>query len=201
MTVEAAATVGQPRRLRAEPRSAAGRGRRAAGRRAERLLSIRDGGRVYDSFGWVHPGLAPARPRPGDAPLGRGSPASTGGRRGARGARPAGALGSWSSRRRPATSPCSSRDGYAPVRWFFEMLRPTSTTCPTLPLPDGLELRPVPKTGRGCLLADSEAFQDHWGARDIPRPTSGGSSATPRPTCRCGRSPGRATRSPARSCR
>ena len=37
-----------------------------------------------------------------------------------------------------------------------------------IPLPDGLELRPVTENlAWQVLAADSEAFQDHWGAREM----------------------------------
>ncbi len=54
--------------------------------------------------------------------------------------------------------------GYAPIRYFFQMLRPDLDDIPDFPLPDGVELRPVlPEHYR--LIWDSHilAFRDHWG--------------------------------------
>jgi GNAT superfamily N-acetyltransferase len=60
------------------------------------------------------------------------------------------------------------RRGYEPVRWGFEMVRPTLDDVEVPPLPDGIELRPV--AGRDQLkqlwAADTEAFRDHWGGFD-----------------------------------
>lgn len=59
-------------------------------------------------------------------------------------------------------------NGYEPVRWFYDMLRPTLDGIVVPSLPEGLEIRPV--SGREQLRrlfdADVEAFQDHWGGFD-----------------------------------
>jgi len=56
-------------------------------------------------------------------------------------------------------------EGYTPVRFFFEMVRPTLGDIADAPLPDGLEVRPVqPDHYRTIWEAIQEAFQDHWGA-------------------------------------
>jgi mycothiol synthase len=56
-------------------------------------------------------------------------------------------------------------EGYAPVRHFFEMVRPTLDDIPDAPLPDGLQVRPVvPEHYRAIWQAKDEAFRDHWGA-------------------------------------
>jgi mycothiol synthase len=58
-------------------------------------------------------------------------------------------------------------DGYAPIRYFAEMARPLDEPIPSLPLPDGLEMRPVdPVDHRRIFDAEAEAFRDHWGSRD-----------------------------------
>jgi mycothiol synthase len=58
--------------------------------------------------------------------------------------------------------------GYRPVRYFFDMVRPTLDGLEVPPLPAGLELRPI--VGREGLRrifdADAEAFMDHWGGFD-----------------------------------
>jgi len=55
-------------------------------------------------------------------------------------------------------------EGYSAVRYHFEMVRPDLEGVPDLPLPEGLEVRPV---GPDHLLlirdAALEAFRDHWG--------------------------------------
>ncbi len=54
--------------------------------------------------------------------------------------------------------------GYRPVRTSFEMIRPTLDDIPDLPLPDGIEMRPVqPEHYRAIFEADVEAFTEHWG--------------------------------------
>ncbi len=55
--------------------------------------------------------------------------------------------------------------GYAPARYFYEMVRPDLEEIPDLQLPEGLEVRPVPPEHyRTVWDAAAEAFQDHWGA-------------------------------------
>lgn len=58
--------------------------------------------------------------------------------------------------------------GYQPVRYFFDMVRPTLDGVEVPLLPEGLELRPI--VGREGLRrifdADAEAFMDHWGGFD-----------------------------------
>ncbi len=57
------------------------------------------------------------------------------------------------------------QEGYTPVRYFFEMVRPNLDDIPDAPLPPGLEVRPVkPEHLRAIWAADVEAFRDHWGA-------------------------------------
>jgi ribosomal protein S18 acetylase RimI-like enzyme len=57
-------------------------------------------------------------------------------------------------------------EGFTAVRWFFEMLRPDLEDISDLPMPDGLEVRPVePEDYRAIWSADQEAFRDHWGAQ------------------------------------
>jgi mycothiol synthase len=59
------------------------------------------------------------------------------------------------------------RAGFVPVRQFFLMRRPELTDVPDLPLPDGLEMRPVrPDQHRTIYDAENEAFRDHWGSHD-----------------------------------
>ena len=59
------------------------------------------------------------------------------------------------------------RRGFVPIRHFFLMRRPDLASVPDLPLPDGLEVRPVtPDQHRAIFEAEAEAFQDHWGHRE-----------------------------------
>ncbi len=55
-------------------------------------------------------------------------------------------------------------DGYQGVRHGFTMVRPDLENIPDLPLPEGLEVRPVlPEHYRAIWNAEQEAFRDHWG--------------------------------------
>jgi len=61
------------------------------------------------------------------------------------------------------------RRGYQAVRYSFEMVRPDLENIPDLPLPLGVEVRPVaPEHIRPIWEASNEAFRDHWGY--IPDP-------------------------------
>lgn len=58
-------------------------------------------------------------------------------------------------------------NGYTQVRWFFDMVRPTLEEVPDVPLPEGLEARPLtPDLYDAVWKADAEAFRDHWGGFD-----------------------------------
>lgn len=55
-------------------------------------------------------------------------------------------------------------EGFTVARYFFEMLRPSLDDVAELPLPDGLEVRPMrPEHYRQVWDAGVEAFSDHWG--------------------------------------
>lgn len=76
-------------------------------------------------------------------------------------------FGSWTSDRQAGSIALLSNAGYEQVRWFFEMTRPLDQPIPDLPMPDGLEIRPVTMDSvRQVWLADIEAFRDHWGGFD-----------------------------------
>jgi mycothiol synthase len=54
-------------------------------------------------------------------------------------------------------------EGYEGVRWGFEMVRSDLENIPDLPLPEGLEVRPVPPEHyRAVFDAAKEAFRDSW---------------------------------------
>jgi ribosomal protein S18 acetylase RimI-like enzyme len=58
-------------------------------------------------------------------------------------------------------------EGYEPVRYGLEMVRPDLENIPELPLPAGLEVRPVPPEHyRSVWDAVAEAMRDHWGAQE-----------------------------------
>ena len=79
--------------------------------------------------------------------------------------RPA-AYGSFASAGRPAES-VLRHAGSEVARWFFDMVRPTLDDVPDVPMPEGLELRPVtPDQHVAIWRANREAFRDHWGGSD-----------------------------------
>jgi mycothiol synthase len=54
--------------------------------------------------------------------------------------------------------------GYEPIRYGYMMVRPDLENIPDLPLPEGLEVRPVqPEHYMKIWYAAEEAFRDHWG--------------------------------------
>jgi mycothiol synthase len=54
--------------------------------------------------------------------------------------------------------------GYQSIRFELDMVRPDLENIPDLPLPAGLEVRPVlPEHYRPIFDASNEAFRDHWG--------------------------------------
>jgi mycothiol synthase len=71
----------------------------------------------------------------------------------------------WASERRAGAIALVTRNGYEPVRYFFEMVRPNLEEIDVPPMPDGIEVRPVvdPAFHRQVFDADAEAFADHWG--------------------------------------
>lgn len=75
--------------------------------------------------------------------------------------------GSWSNDRQQGRIALMRANGYQPVRWFFDMVRDLSEPIPDVPLPTGIEVRPVTTDNiRQIWKADSEAFKDHWGGFD-----------------------------------
>lgn len=76
-------------------------------------------------------------------------------------------MGSWTNDRMVGAQALLRSFGFEPVRWFFEMTRDLSEPIPDVPLPDGLEVRPVETDRiRQIWEADVEAFIDHWGGFD-----------------------------------
>ena len=76
-------------------------------------------------------------------------------------------LESWAFESQARRSRLLASEGFEVVRWFFEMLRPNLDDIADMPMPDGLEVRPVvPEHHRKIWAADIEAFRDHWGASE-----------------------------------
>jgi mycothiol synthase len=78
-------------------------------------------------------------------------------------------MGTWVSDRQVGRRAMFEADGFRPVRWFFEMERPRIDVDrpDILPMPEGLELRPVTAADAPAIWhADHEAFRDHWGGAD-----------------------------------
>jgi mycothiol synthase len=77
--------------------------------------------------------------------------------------------GMWADDRQLGRRALAESEGYAPVRWFFEMERPRIDVerPDILPMPAGLEVRPVSIDNAAAIwAADHEAFRDHWGGWD-----------------------------------
>lgn len=77
--------------------------------------------------------------------------------------------GIWVDERQVGRRALAESEGYAPVRWFFEMERGRIDVDrpEILPMPDGLEVRPVTADDAPAIwAADHEAFRDHWGGWD-----------------------------------
>ena len=76
-------------------------------------------------------------------------------------------LGSWSWETQLADRALLEAAGFQPVRWFFDMVRPALDDIVQVPLPEGLEIRPIGlSAARAVWDADVEAFADHWGGFD-----------------------------------
>jgi len=137
---------------------------------ARRRWRDRDGVRVYEHLGRVHPawrrrGLGRALLRHQASELrtlaaAQGFPGEL-------------ALGSWTDERCLGAVALLEAEGYRPVRWYVEMVRASIDPIPDGPAADGV-LIVAPDPGDRRLLLDilaneDEAFRDHWGHH----PTSG----------------------------
>ena len=77
------------------------------------------------------------------------------------------AFGAFSGEHQAGANTLLADAGYRQVRYFFDMERPTLDEVPEIPLPHGLELRPItPDLYKRVWDADVEAFRDHWGGFD-----------------------------------
>jgi mycothiol synthase len=82
-------------------------------------------------------------------------------------------FGAYAPERRRGAVALLTGAGYQPVRYFFDMLRPTLDDVDVPPLPVGMEIRPVTDRAgiRQLFDADTEAFLDHWGGFDASEAT------------------------------
>ncbi|MEJ5309228.1 MAG: GNAT family N-acetyltransferase [Anaerolineae bacterium] len=71
---------------------------------------------------------------------------------------------SWANKTETHWRALLTEAGYVPVRYGYLMVRPDLENIPDLPLPDGVEVRPVrPEDYWTIWYAAKEAFRDHWG--------------------------------------
>ena len=78
------------------------------------------------------------------------------------------ALGDFSEEVEAGHRALLAASGFTPVRHFFLMRHGALETVEDLPLPDGLEIRPVTEDQhRVIVAAENEAFRDHWGHREM----------------------------------
>lgn len=78
------------------------------------------------------------------------------------------ALGSFAEETETGHRALLAATGFESVRHFFLMRRTGLQEIPDAPLPDGIEIRPVsPDQHRVIFDAETEAFRDHWGNREI----------------------------------
>ena len=74
------------------------------------------------------------------------------------------AFRSFGSDHEPGAMALLEHEGYAPVRYGFEMARSLAEPIPDLPSQTGVEVRSVaPEQYRRVYAAMNEAFRDHWG--------------------------------------
>lgn len=73
----------------------------------------------------------------------------------------------WSSNTERGWTQVLVAEGYQPVRYGYSMVRANLEDIPQIPLPPGLEVRPVqPEQIETIWAAAQEAFRDHWGYND-----------------------------------
>ncbi len=78
---------------------------------------------------------------------------------------PSATLGAFMNMETPEHRAILERRGYRGVRFFVGMVRPALDDIPDLPLPPGVEVRPVrPEDVRAIFDAEVSAFAGHWGA-------------------------------------
>jgi mycothiol synthase len=128
---------------------------------AETSVRTRDGIGVHQVEGWVRPAwrrqglgralLAWTERRAAEVAQVDGRPAER-------------ALTAWPDEDQVGATTLYASAGYEIVRYGYLMTRDLADAIPDLPLPEGLEIRPVAETDhRRIWAADEEAFRDHWG--------------------------------------
>jgi mycothiol synthase len=87
--------------------------------------------------------------------------------------------------------------GYKPTRYWIGMLRDLGEPFPAVPMPAGLEVRPVAEAHfRPIHAAMNEAFRDHWATLKFHSRSSCIRRKNPILMRRSGKSPGLGTKSP-----
>ena len=77
---------------------------------------------------------------------------------------------SWAADTETGTQELLESEGYKPIRYFFDMVRDLTEPIIDVPMPDGLEVRPVEEDHHWLIFdAMNEAFRDHWGHRDMTK--------------------------------
>ncbi|HEX9090696.1 MAG TPA: GNAT family N-acetyltransferase [Anaerolineales bacterium] len=72
------------------------------------------------------------------------------------------------SQHKTGTAIMLEHSGYSPVRYYFEMVRPTQDDIVEYPLPEGLELRSAePGHYRAIWAVVCETSQDEWGHKEL----------------------------------
>ena len=120
-----------------------------------------DGDRAYIAFGYVHPEAAPARARHGHVASRRAPPARDRDRASLR----RNQLSLVVDGRQQRWQRCAlTGQGYRKHRYLYLMVRPDLENLEQLPMPDGLQIRPVqPDHLRALFAADNDAFRDDFG--------------------------------------
>ena len=76
---------------------------------------------------------------------------------------PGAILGAWASEFEPGAQSLYASEGYGVVRYAFTMIQRHVQEATAVPMPEGLEIRPVtPEQHRAIFEADDEAFRDHF---------------------------------------
>ena len=134
---------------------------------ADGTLSIRDGYPVHMLWGRVHPDW---RRRGIGRALFRWNERRSRARAAAEpqfGA-PGAVIGGFASEFEPGAEALFESEGYRAFRYAFTMLHRHVGEAEPIPMPDGIEIRPVtPDQHRAIFDADDEAFQDHFEHRPV----------------------------------
>ncbi len=92
-------------------------------------------------------------------------------------------LFSWSDTRRTGAMALLESEGYAPVRWYLDLERPSLDDLPVAALPPGIVMRAPDRSDeallRAALVAEDEAFRDHWGHHAMTEDDAGAVLAEP----------------------